>query len=67
MTVADTLAAFGFLRLAAFALAVLLYLLLHAARAPFVLVARLLALLQQGLDERITTLTRPTTTGGTDV
>ncbi len=65
MSVSDILASFGFLRVLGFVLAVLLYLALHVTRVPFVLVARLLALLQQGLDERITTtITRPTESPG---
>lgn len=65
MSVADILDTYGPWRLAAFLLAVAIYLALHLTRFPFVLVAKILAAAQRGLDQRITTsITRPTP-GGT--
>lgn len=59
---ADILATHGGWRLALFAAAVLLYLLIHATRLPFVAVARVLAGLLRGLDTRLSAAITPPVT-----
>ena len=63
MTVAEIVDRYGPWRIAALAVCLLTWLLLAALRTPFVVVARLLAAAQRGIDERITDrITTATTT-----
>lgn len=63
MTVAEIVDRYGPWRIAALAVCLLTWLLLAALRTPFVVVARLLAAAQCGIDERITDrITTATTT-----
>lgn len=54
MTVADIARRYGTWSLAGFAVCLVTWLILAAIRAPFVLVVRLLAAAQQGIDARMT-------------
>ncbi len=54
MTVAEIVDRYGPWRIAALAVCLLTWLLLAALRTPFVVVARLLAAAQRGIDERVT-------------
>ncbi len=61
MSVFDVLHQHGPWRLAGFALALTVFLLLHLLRFPFALAARLLLAAQVGLDARITVAITPQT------
>jgi len=54
MSISQIISHYGAWRVVALALSIILYLTLHATRAPFVLVSRGMSTVLSGLDRRIT-------------